>query len=131
MQEVNVQAHIPHACADEVFAVISDFSNYVELCESVRNISINKVSDQVSFTSWEVNFHSGILKWQERDTFNADTREIHFEQMAGDVDHFSGTYIDHCAKGAPRKPPSEADARAARRKADAAMELLRDSTPEM
>lgn len=92
MQEVNIQAHIPHACADEVFAVISDFSNYVELCESVRNITINKVSDQVSFTSWEVNFHSGILKWQERDTFDAETREIHFEQLAGDVDHFSGTW---------------------------------------
>ncbi|WP_458378152.1 hypothetical protein [Pseudomonas veronii] len=29
MQEVNVLAHIPSACADEVFAVISDFSNYV------------------------------------------------------------------------------------------------------
>jgi len=88
MQEVNVLAHIPSACADEVFAVISDFSNYVELCESVRNITINKVSEQVSFTSWEVNFHSGILKWQERDTFNTQTREIHFEQMSGDVDHF-------------------------------------------
>lgn len=92
MQEVNVLAHIPSACADEVFAVISDFSNYVELCESVRNITINKVSDQVSFTSWEVNFHSGILKWQEHDTFNTQTREIHFEQMSGDVDHFSGTW---------------------------------------
>ncbi|MGO1271166.1 MAG: SRPBCC family protein, partial [Pseudomonas helleri] len=58
----------------------------------VRNITIDKVSDQVSLTSWEVNFHSGILKWQERDTFNAHTREIHFEQMTGDVDHFSGTW---------------------------------------
>ncbi|WP_129135668.1 restriction endonuclease [Luteimonas sp. YGD11-2] len=47
------------------------------------------------------------------------------------IDHFSGTYIDRCAKNAPRRPLSEAEARGARRKADAAIELLRDSTPEM
>ncbi|QOQ77179.1 SRPBCC family protein [Pseudomonas poae] len=92
MQEVNIQAHIPHACADEVFASISDFSNYVIQCKPVLKITVEKVSEYVSLTSWEVEFHSGILKWQERDTFNPQTREIHFEQFAGDVDHFSGTW---------------------------------------
>lgn len=92
MKEVTVRAHIPHACADEVFSVIRDFGNYVTLCDSVRSIVVEPVDDQVSLTSWEVNFHSGILKWQERDTFDAAQRAIHFEQIAGDVDHFSGSW---------------------------------------
>lgn len=47
------------------------------------------------------------------------------------IDHFSGTYIDRCAKSAPPRPRTEAEAAAARRKADAAMDVLRNSTPEM
>lgn len=92
MKEVTVRARIPRACADETFSVIRDFGNYVELCDSVRSIIVEPVDEHVSLTSWEVNFHSGILKWQERDTFDTERREIHFEQIAGDVDHFSGTW---------------------------------------
>lgn len=92
MKQVSVQAHIPRANADEVFAVIRDFGNYVELCDSVRSIVVEPLGENVSLTSWEVNFHSGILKWQERDTFDPERREIHFEQVVGDVDHFSGTW---------------------------------------
>ncbi|WP_238376680.1 restriction endonuclease [Luteimonas abyssi] len=52
----------------------------------------------------------------------ADCREV--------IDHFSGTFIDHCAQARASRTPSSADQQEARRRADAAMEVLRASTPE-
>lgn len=47
------------------------------------------------------------------------------------IDWQSGTYIDHCAKAAPRKPPSAADQRELQRKADEAIRILEATTPEV
>jgi hypothetical protein len=47
------------------------------------------------------------------------------------IDWQSGTYIDHCARVAPPKPLSAAKQRQPHRKADEAMRILKESTPEM
>ena len=47
------------------------------------------------------------------------------------IDAQSGTYIDHCAKAPPPKVLSAAEQRELKRKADEAIEILKDSTPEM
>lgn len=47
------------------------------------------------------------------------------------IDHFSGTYIDHCASTSPPKPPSEAEIREQQRLADEAIKVLEATTPEM
>lgn len=48
-----------------------------------------------------------------------------------ETDPQTGARIDRCAKYAARPTPTAAEVREARRKADAAIEVLRDSTPEM
>jgi hypothetical protein len=47
------------------------------------------------------------------------------------IDHFSGTYIDHCAAKVRPTPPTPAEVRALQRRADEAAKLLEASTPEM
>ncbi len=47
------------------------------------------------------------------------------------IDWESGTYIDHCAKTQPSRPPSAAEQRDLKRRADEAMKVLEASTPEM
>jgi hypothetical protein len=47
------------------------------------------------------------------------------------IDARSGTYIDHCAKVAPRSPPTAAEIREAQRQADEAMRVLAPTTPEV
>lgn len=47
------------------------------------------------------------------------------------IDWQTGTYIDHCARTSPRKPPTEAEIRESKRKADDAMKVLEASTPEV
>ncbi len=92
MNEVSLNAHVPSQSAQQVYAAISNFSVYPQLCESVRNIEIEAIDEHEVLSHWEVNFHSGILKWQERDVFDRDNLHIHFRQTAGDIEHFSGSW---------------------------------------
>jgi len=46
------------------------------------------------------------------------------------VDWKSGTYIDHCAKAVPHRPTA-AEIRESQRKADEAMKVIEDDTPDM
>lgn len=48
-----------------------------------------------------------------------------------EADPRTGARIDRCTEYAARPAPTEAEVRESRRKADAAMDVLRDSTPEM
>ena len=66
MNEVSLNAHVPSQSAQQVYAAISNFSVYPQLCESVRNIEI--------------------------DVFDRDNLHIHFRQTAGDIEHFSGSW---------------------------------------
>ncbi len=47
------------------------------------------------------------------------------------IDALSGTYIDHCANVAPRRPPTAAEIRESQRRADEAMRELAPHTPEV
>jgi hypothetical protein len=47
------------------------------------------------------------------------------------VDWKSGTYIDHCAQNAPPHRPTDAEIRESQRKADEAIKVIEDSTPDM
>lgn len=92
MNEVSLNAHVPSQSPQQVYAAISNFSVYPQLCESVRNIEVETIAEHEVLSHWEVNFHSGILKWQERDVFDRDNLHIHFRQTAGDIEHFSGSW---------------------------------------
>jgi ribosome-associated toxin RatA of RatAB toxin-antitoxin module len=94
MKQIQVHSRLPRNNADEAFALLCDFSAYPEYCDSVRSVQVQTVNEE-TLSSWEVDFQSGILKWQERDTFDRVNREIRFEQVAGDIDHFSGTWSVH------------------------------------
>ncbi|MDZ5112526.1 type II toxin-antitoxin system RatA family toxin [Pseudomonas putida] len=100
MNEVSLNAHVPSQSAEQVYAAISNFSAYPQFCESLRNIEIEAVHEHEVLSNWEVNFHSGILKWQERDVFDPANLHIHFRQTAGDIDHFSGSWqVSETAEG--------------------------------
>lgn len=47
------------------------------------------------------------------------------------IDAPSGTYIDHCTRVAPRRPPTAAEIRESQRRADEAMRVLAPHTPEV
>lgn len=92
MKTVNVAAHVSGLTLEQIYATLCDFSTYAERCSAVRSVTVASESARAMVSTWEVNFQSGILRWQERDEFDPHKLEIRFEQIAGDIDEFSGTW---------------------------------------
>lgn len=47
------------------------------------------------------------------------------------IDHYTGTYIDHCTRSAPPRKATEAELRAQQRRADEAIRVIEATTPEV
>lgn len=92
MPQVEVEALVPDADADAVFARISDFESYSRYTDAVREITLRPVENGVVESEWSVNFRNGILCWSERDHIDPARRMIRFEQLDGDFDELSGQW---------------------------------------
>jgi len=92
MRTVRLTLHVPQKAAVEVYQTLSDFGRYPELSDAVRSVSVSHLSDDVTVSSWEVTFRSGILRWTEEDRFDPDALTIAFNQIAGDIAVFEGSW---------------------------------------
>jgi ribosome-associated toxin RatA of RatAB toxin-antitoxin module len=100
MKEVHVEVHLPGQPVERVFGALCDFSAYPELCAAVLSVQVEPVGEDQVLSSWEVSFQGGVLKWQERDRFDRAHHTIHFEQVAGDIEQFSGCWcVSHDGHG--------------------------------
>jgi ribosome-associated toxin RatA of RatAB toxin-antitoxin module len=77
---------------DHVYATLSDFERYPELCDAVQSVRIRKAAAGVTVSAWEVSFRAGKLQWVEEDTFDRVKRTITFRQLDGDMALFDGTW---------------------------------------
>ena len=91
MVHVELKARIPGHKAAEAYAILSDFSAYAACVDAVRSITVEK-QDGLFLSNWEVNFHGGIMRWKEEDTFLPEHHAIQFKQIEGDVDYFMGEW---------------------------------------
>jgi ribosome-associated toxin RatA of RatAB toxin-antitoxin module len=92
MRHVEVQARVDNHVAATIYATLCDFARYPDHCDAVRSVSVTSLPDGRVVSSWEVTFHRGILRWTEADRFHPEAQRISFEQIDGDVDHFSGEW---------------------------------------
>ena len=96
MRNVEVIGHVPgRRCAD-VFALLSDFAAYPQFSNAVRSVQTTR-RDGCDYSTWEVNFRDGILRWTEQDVFDTLNHRLHFAQTEGDIDHFTGEWSVHAA----------------------------------
>jgi ribosome-associated toxin RatA of RatAB toxin-antitoxin module len=75
---------------DETFVLLSDFGSYPSYTETVRNSEVERLADDRTRTSWEVNFRNGILKWVEEEHLQPDDGRIEFQAIGGDLERFDG-----------------------------------------
>lgn len=99
MQQVRIATLVLDLAAIDAFKLLRDFGAYPRLCKAVRHVRVEKMTEDQLRSSWEVNFQGGILKWQEVDLIDQDQLEIAFNQVAGDIDHFSGRWHVEDAPG--------------------------------
>jgi ribosome-associated toxin RatA of RatAB toxin-antitoxin module len=99
MRIVRVHLHVPGQAAADVYRTLSDFSRYPVLSDSVRNVVVTEVSDDVTVSSWEVTFRAGLLRWTEEDRFDREALTITFTQIDGDIELFDGSWEVTAAEG--------------------------------
>jgi ribosome-associated toxin RatA of RatAB toxin-antitoxin module len=90
MRTVLIEAAVPDASADDVFARVCDFSSYPRHADVVREVEVTARVDGTMESDWSVRFRNGILCWTERDVLRPDAGRIDFEQVDGDFESFAG-----------------------------------------
>ena len=92
MRTVRLRLCVPHKPASEVYAALADFGRYPELCDAVKSVAVNEVSENLAVSRWEVTFRAGLLRWTEQDTFDPGALSITFHQLEGDIAVFDGSW---------------------------------------
>lgn len=93
MRRVELEAVIPDTDAGTVFDNVVRFDRYPELAPHVESATVHATwPEKTGSSSWELHFRSGLLRWQEDDTFLREELRIEFEQSDGDFDSFSGAW---------------------------------------
>lgn len=92
MRHLEVLARVPDRTAGDIYEVLCDFERYPEFSKEVRSVEIHSSDGGQMISTWETNFRGGILRWTERDYFDPVARTINFEQVEGDIEHFTGKW---------------------------------------
>jgi ribosome-associated toxin RatA of RatAB toxin-antitoxin module len=92
MPTVTLDAVVPDADPDDVFARLCAFEQYADHTDFVRDVRVTTGSDGTLYSEWSVNFRAGVLCWRERDQIDAAARRIMFEQLDGDFHEFGGSW---------------------------------------
>jgi ribosome-associated toxin RatA of RatAB toxin-antitoxin module len=91
MRTVEVDARVPGAVPDDVFAAVADFASYPRHTSAVREVRVTETESGIE-SAWWVTFRNGVLAWTERDAVDAAGRRITFEQVDGDFAVFTGSW---------------------------------------
>ncbi len=92
MPGVNLDVEI-QADVERVWAAVVDVERYPAVMECVRWSRINSVeSEEKRHTSWSIVLKGSILEWEENEFLDHEARVMRFEQTAGDMDVFTGSW---------------------------------------
>jgi ribosome-associated toxin RatA of RatAB toxin-antitoxin module len=91
-QQVEVRATHPHGNADQAFSVLRELDRHVVTGEVIRSLTVEPLGDDLRVSHWDVKFRNGILRWSQRDEFDAATRTMRFELVDGDAEVLEGTW---------------------------------------
>lgn len=92
MRTTEMKAHLSGIPAAEAFDRLSDFSSYAALAPSIRSIEVERVSDTVLNTTWNVNFRGGTMRWTEEDVLDREAGTITFKLLKGSLKQFDGAW---------------------------------------
>ncbi|MBD3343432.1 MAG: hypothetical protein GF401_00045 [Chitinivibrionales bacterium] len=77
---------------DFAWEIISDYSRYPQIMESVDKVTIQERNNGHGRSEWFVTIEEAPLTWIERDYYDRDNYEIRFESIDGDFDTINGRW---------------------------------------
>jgi ribosome-associated toxin RatA of RatAB toxin-antitoxin module len=90
MHTAEIHGRVRGRSAEDVFDVIADFERYREYGESIRKVQVEKSEGAVVISKWDVDFRGGNMQWTEADTIDRQRLRIDFQQLEGNLRHFTG-----------------------------------------
>lgn len=90
MHTAEIHGRVRGQTAEDVFDTIADFERYVEYGESIRSVQVEKSEGGVVVSKWDVDFRGGNMQWTEADTIDRERLRIDFQQLEGNLRHFTG-----------------------------------------
>ena len=92
MRRIEVRAHVRGRSASDVYHVLSDLERHAECAEAVRALSVIERTEVRLVSSWDVDFHGGVLRWTEEDLLDPASHVMRFRQIEGDAEHYAGEW---------------------------------------
>jgi ribosome-associated toxin RatA of RatAB toxin-antitoxin module len=90
MHKAEIHGRVRGTSPADVFDIIADFERYVEYGQSIRSVRVESSEDGRVISKWDVDFRGGNMQWTEADTIDKDRMRIDFEQLEGNLRHFTG-----------------------------------------
>ncbi|MBB1244470.1 SRPBCC family protein [Streptomyces durbertensis] len=93
MRQVELEAVVRDARAEDVFDGVVRWDRYPELAPHVQETTVHAtLPDPRGSSSWALHFRSGLLRWTEDEVFDRERLRVDFTQSEGDFDEFSGAW---------------------------------------
>jgi ribosome-associated toxin RatA of RatAB toxin-antitoxin module len=92
MRRIDVRAHARGRSAEQVYTALSGLEHYPKCAEAVRALSVVERTDERLVSSWDVDFHGGVLRWTEEDLLDPVGHTIRFRQIEGDAEYYAGEW---------------------------------------
>lgn len=78
---------------ETAYQMASDMESYPRFMENVISVKVLERGKDFTVTQWEANAAGRIIKWQEKDIFDAINKTITYEQIKGDLKKFQGQWL--------------------------------------
>ncbi len=90
MHTAEIRGRVRGISPADVFDTVADFERYVEYGQSIRSVQVESSDEGRVISKWDVDFRGGNMQWTEADTIDKDHMRIDFEQLEGNLRHFTG-----------------------------------------
>jgi ribosome-associated toxin RatA of RatAB toxin-antitoxin module len=90
VRELTLNAHAQDKEPGPIFTALADFGDYESRTDTVIDVTVEPLAPGRTRSAWTVRFRDGILKYVSEETADADSGEIRFKAVDGDLEEFEG-----------------------------------------
>ncbi|HSZ68909.1 MAG TPA: SRPBCC family protein [Solirubrobacteraceae bacterium] len=92
MPQIHVSGRLGDHDPTTALRQVVDYERWADASEAVRSVHVEHRDDGSSISFWEVTFRKGLMRWSERDGFDAAAGFATFDLIEGDPHVFKGSW---------------------------------------
>lgn len=92
MPTMRIRAVVDGVDAPTALALVTDYRRWPDASDAVRSVEVEETGEGTAVSVWEVTFRGGLMRWSERDVYDAGALEQRFALIEGDPYDFEGAW---------------------------------------